>query len=74
MRPVRPEPGAPQSRVRHSTTEPLRSICDDINIIKQNLTEYTVPDSKDLLISHGVLIIAPGTDWNCLHLQIWSNF
>ena len=27
MTPVRLEPAAPQSRAKHSTTEPLRSLC-----------------------------------------------
>ena len=30
MRLVRLEPSAPRSRVKHSTTEPLCSLCDEI--------------------------------------------
>ena len=31
---VRLEPAAPQSRVKHSTTEPLRSLCKSVFLIR----------------------------------------
>ena len=39
MTPVRLEPGAPQSRVKHSTTEPLRSTSTVNDIVNKILLE-----------------------------------
>ena len=47
MTPVRLEPAAPRSRVKHSTTEPLRSLKRSVhlnvllNIYKQNITSLS---------------------------------
>ena len=38
--PVRLEPAAPQSRVKHSTTEPLRSLIHICVLFQKNITDF----------------------------------
>ena len=43
MTPVRPEPAAPRSRVKHSTTEPLRSLYIIVHVYLWNASSlYSV--------------------------------
>ena len=41
MTPVRPEPAVPGSRVKHSTTEPLRSLCPVVEEFHKYLQVWT---------------------------------
>ena len=50
MTPVRLEPAAPRSRVKHSTTEPLRSLKHDLSCLSWILP-YMKPQKKTLTIS-----------------------
>ena len=60
MTPVRLEPAALRSRVKHSTTEPLRSLCEDnVKVKTQNI--YEAMDIPVLLMGWGepvVMIVA----------------
>ena len=48
MTPVRPEPAALQSRVKHSTTEPLRSLCQfNVTVVPINAKHHCVENSLD---------------------------
>ena len=52
MTPVRLEPVAPRSRVKDSTTEPLRSLFDPIKIWQQKRPKYIsqTSDTRNLVM------------------------